>query len=75
MTKTPNGRNLRGWLTLIIVVLVLVVGIGTAWGLQSGAVARNTERIEKIEQFQVKILESLGRIETKLKIERKETGP
>lgn len=73
MSKSPNGRNLRGWLSLILFVLVLVIGIGTAWGLQYGAVARNTERIEKIEDFQAKILRSLTRIEIKLEIEEKET--
>lgn len=75
MAPQQNGRNLRGWLSLIIVVLVLVIGIGTAWGLQYGAVARNTERIEKMETAQTKILDSLARIEGKLGIEPKETGP
>jgi len=75
MSKNPNGRNLRGWLTLILAGAVLLVGITIAWAGQQNAIANHEKRITKTETAQTKILDSLARIEGKLGIEPKEIEP
>jgi len=71
MTKNPNGRNLRGWITLALALAVIFATICVAWGGQMKTVADNKARSEKTETVQTKILQSLARIEGKLDITQK----
>jgi len=90
MTKTLNGRNLRGWLAMagwaavIITLVVLLLSTGRTWGQQEATLNNHERRIERAEQCVEDIRQAMtemridvGRIRTLLEEQSKpkESGP
>lgn len=70
-----NGRNLRGWILLAVVLAGIIFTAATILTTHSAAIADHQRRIGKVEDSQTKILQSLLRIELKLvSMEKKEKG-
>lgn len=76
---TTDGRNntsLRGWLLLGVVFAGIVFTAATILATHNTAIANHGRRINNMEESQMKILDSLARIETKLDaMERKQIKP